>query len=53
MEEKIDKIIIATDGFPLEEIKGKPFVNFIRRWLHGDHKECRECYQHKTSMKVV
>lgn len=51
MREKINKIIIATDGWPLEQIIGRPITNFFRRLLYGHHLECRDCWQSKTAMK--
>lgn len=51
MKEKITKIIIAKDGFPLEQIINRPVINFIRRLLHSSHKECRDCYLSKTAVK--
>lgn len=42
-------IIIAKDGWPLEEIKGKPVINFIRRLLHGHHKECEACWLNRQA----
>jgi len=51
MKEKINKIIIAKDGFPLELFKNRPITNFIRRLLHSSHKECRDCYLQKQARK--
>lgn len=52
MEKKtIKKILIAKDGFPLEYIKGRYIVNFLRRILHSSHYECRECYTNRTAVK--
>ena len=39
---KIKTIIIAKDGFPLEQIEGHPFINFFRRLFLTSHKECAE-----------
>ena len=47
-----DTIEIAKDGWPLETFKGRPVTNFIRRVLHGDHKECRQCYEARKGIKV-
>jgi len=47
MKDKISKIIIAKDGFPLEQIEGHPIINFLRRLLHSSHRECEERYRHK------
>lgn len=46
-------IIIAKDGFPLEQIEGKPVTNFFRRLFLASHKECHECYERRTGMKVA
>ena len=51
MKEKIKKIIIAKDGFPLEQITGKPITNFFRRLLLGSHKECKDCWNSKQAKK--
>lgn len=51
-------LIIAKDDFPLETIryKGKPVKTFISYWirrlLHGDHKECHVCYEKRKGIKV-
>jgi hypothetical protein len=52
MKNKIKKVLIAKDNFPLETFKGRPITNFIRRLLHGSHYECKECWQNKTSIKL-
>lgn len=44
MKTKINYIIIAKDGFPLEEFQGRPITNFFRKLLHGHHKECLDCW---------
>ena len=41
------KILIATDGFPLETFKNRPVINLLRKILHGDHYECFDCYHKK------
>ena len=46
------KTIIASDGYPLEQIIGQDIVNFFRRILHGDHKEWKICYETRTGIKV-
>ena len=51
MKEKIDKIIIAIDGFPLEEFMDRPITNFFRRLLLGKHIECKKCYENRTAQK--
>lgn len=51
MKNKIKTIVIAKDGFPLEQITGRPITNFFRRLLLSSHKECWECYIHKATMK--
>lgn len=53
MKTKIKLIIIAKDGWPLELFKNKPIVNFIRTLLHASHKECKQCYESRTSVKVA
>ena len=52
MKQRIHKIIIAKDGFPLEQIINKPVTNFFRRLLLSSHLECRDCYNSKQAMKV-
>ena len=52
MKEKIEKIIIANDGFPLEQIEGIPITNFFRRLLLSSHKECRNCWYSKQAKKT-
>lgn len=51
MKEKINKLIIATDGFPLEQFIGRPITNFFRRLLLGKEIVCKECYNHKSAQK--
>ena len=45
-------LIIASDGYPLEQIKGHHIVNFFRHILHGDHIECHEGYEKRTGIQV-
>lgn len=45
-------LIIAKDGYPLELFKKRPFLNFIRKILHGDHIEGHTCYEERTGIKV-
>jgi hypothetical protein len=52
MKERINKIIIAKDGFPLEEIIEKPIVNFFRRIFLSSHRECKVCYEKRSSIKI-
>ena len=51
MREKINKIVIAKDGWPLEQIIGHPITNFFRRLFLASHKECRDCWEHKQARK--
>ena len=37
-------IIIAKDGWPLEQIENRPVINFFRRLFLGSHRECERCY---------
>jgi hypothetical protein len=53
MENKIKQIIIAKDGYPLEQIIGKPITNFFRRLFLSDHIECRDCYERRISKKEI
>ena len=53
MKEKINKIIIAKDGWPLEQFIGRPITNFFRRLLHSDHLECRDCWNSRQAVKNV
>lgn len=53
MKEKIDKIIIAKDDWPLEQIIGHPVINFFRRLFFGSHKECRDCYESRKGIEVA
>lgn len=52
MEKRYKIIRIAEDGFPLEQIKGRPLTNLLRRIFLTDHKECKECYQKRTGVIV-
>ena len=51
MKTKITKILIAKDGWPLEQFVNKPIINFIRKIIHGDHYECRDCWYGKQATK--
>ena len=51
MKIKITRLLITKDGWPLEEIEGKPITNFIRRFIHGDHYECRDCWYSRRAAK--
>ena len=51
MREIINKIIIAKDGFPLEQFTGRPITNFFRRLLHSSHKVCKDCWYNRQVMK--
>lgn len=51
MKNKINTIIIAKDGFPLEQFENSPIINFFRRVLLSSHKECRNCYNSRVQMK--
>jgi hypothetical protein len=52
MRNKIRKVIIAKDGFPLEQIIGRPITNFFRRLLLSSHIECKSCYEIKNNIKI-
>ncbi len=43
--EKINKIIIAKDGFPLETFENSPITNWFRKLFLASHLECKDCYQ--------
>ena len=47
MKYKLDTIIIAKDGFPLEQIINRPITNFFRRLVLSSHKECKNCWQNR------
>lgn len=49
MGRKGNTIIIAKDGWPLEQFIGKPITNFFRRLILGHHRECRACYERRQS----
>jgi len=51
MKSTIKKLRIAKDGYPVEEIEGRPVVNFFRRLLYTDHIECRDCWYGKQAQK--
>lgn len=51
MKETINKIIITKDGWPLEQIKGRPITNFFRRLFLSSHKECYDCWMRKRAAK--
>jgi len=53
MKKKINYLIIASDGWPLEQIKGHPIINFFRRLIHGRYKVCRDCWYSNQSKKNV
>ena len=57
MKKKINTIIIAKDGWPLEQFIGNSlrtkFTNFLRRLLLTDHIECRDCYERKSMAERV
>ena len=56
MKTKTRLIIVASDGYPLEQIIGKwyfPLINFIRRRLHGKYKQCKVCYEKESGVKVA
>lgn len=44
---KVTTILIAKDGWPVEEIEGRPIINLLRRLIHGSHRECLECWRRK------
>ena len=54
--EHIHKLIIARDGWPLEQIKGRPITNFFRRLFLSDYVVCRDCWyaaqEAKTKQKL-
>ncbi len=47
-----DYIVVAKDGWPLELVKGRPLLNWLRRVRLGDHAECRACFEQRTGIKV-
>jgi|TARA_Y100000310_G_C20704007_1_gene833011 hypothetical protein len=53
METKTKMLIIAKDDFPLEQIMGKPIVNFFRKFFLSKWKECHRCYEKRKGIKVV
>ena len=48
---KIQRLAIDKMGWPVEFFEGKPIVNFLRRLIHTDHYECRECWYSRQAMK--
>ena len=52
MKDHITKMIIAKDGWPLEQIKGRPITNFFRRLLHGRYKVCEICWRNQEAKKA-
>lgn len=44
MKTHVEKLLIGKDGWPVEFIKGKSFVNFLRRIIHGRYYVCRNCW---------
>ena len=52
MKDHIAKIIIAKDGWPLEQFKGCPITNFLRRLLHGKYKVCEMCWRNQEAKKA-
>ena len=55
METKIKTIHIGKDGWPVEQFSNKgirySIINFLRRIIHTDHIECRECWRQRESKK--
>lgn len=51
MKEQIKKLLIAKDGWPLEEFEGRPITNFLRKLLHGSHYVCRDCWYSRQAQK--
>jgi len=47
-----DYIVVAKDGWPLELVKGRPLLNWLRRMRLGDHAECRACFEQRTGIRV-
>lgn len=43
MRYKGNFVIIARDGWPLEQVEGRPIHNFFRRLFLGSHYQCRTC----------
>ena len=51
MNNEKEYIIIAKDGFPLEQIINRPITNFFRRLFLSSHRVCRKCYETKNNEK--
>jgi hypothetical protein len=49
MRYKGNFIIIAKDGWPLEQFENSPVRNFFRRLFLASHKECRACQPTNTA----
>jgi hypothetical protein len=47
MKDHIKKLVIASDGWPLEQIQNRPIINFFRRLLHGKYRVCEECWRRR------
>jgi hypothetical protein len=45
-------ISIGKDGWPVEFIEGRPITNFIRRLIHTDHYECKDCWYEKQQKQI-
>jgi hypothetical protein len=45
-------LLIAKDDYPLEQIKGHPIINLIRRVMQGSHFECHSCYEKRKGIEV-
>ena len=52
MKDHIAKIIIAKDGWPLEQFKGCPITNFFRRLLYGRYKVCEICWRNQEARQA-
>ena len=53
MRQAINIMIIAKDGWPLEQIIGRPIINFIRRWRFASHEVCGECWHRNQERKTM
>ena len=51
MKKKVTYLIIASDGWPLEQIIGHPIINFFRRLIHGRYKVCSDCWYANQAKK--
>jgi hypothetical protein len=46
-------MLLDKYGWPVEQVVGRPVLNFIRNLIHGRERVCRECWERSQKEKYL